>query len=232
MDNSSRLILVEDDESLGYVLSEYLKLKSFEVVWVQNSNEFFQIDEIGSFDLVILDIMIPGVDGFKLALSIQSEWPNLPFLFLTSRAIKVDVLKGLMLGAEDYIIKPVDEEELVLRIQNILKRTNSIPKSTHHFSIGNYIYNYKNQTLRLSGKEIMLTKRENELLYYLFTRMGSLCLRKDILKKLWGKSDYFNRKSMDVFISRLRKYLSGDPSISIENVHGEGFILKQRSKQL
>ncbi len=226
MDKSSRLILVEDDESLGYVLSEYLQLKTFEVKWVQSSNGFLQIGDIGDYDLVILDIMIPGIDGFNLARTIKNNWPHVPFLFLTSRAIKVDVLKGLMLGAEDYIIKPVDEEELVLRIQNILKRTNSKAISNNHFTVGKYFYNYQNQTLRINDREITLTKRENELFYFLLSRKGTLCLRKDILIKLWGKSDYFNRKSMDVFISRLRKYLSDDPTISIENVHGEGFILK------
>lgn len=228
------ILLVEDDTSLGYLLSEYLIMKGFKVVWAKNGNEALRILGKQPIDLAILDVMMPEMDGFTLAAKINDNHPGLLFLFLTSRSMKIDVLKGFALGAVDYLKKPIDEEELVVRLDNLLKRfqpnkikgeqhPDGVPKS---IVIGKYVFVPANLSLTINGTVITLTTRENELLLYLANRRNQLCSHKDILLALWGKNDYFNRKSLNVFISHLRKYLEQDPSISIENIHNQGFILK------
>ncbi|MEZ4776336.1 MAG: response regulator transcription factor [Bacteroidia bacterium] len=230
-----KILLIEDDASLGYLLSEYLKIKDYTVEWADNGRKGFELILQNHYDLCILDVMMPEMDGYTLAVEIKKNKPQLPFLFLTARSMKIDVIKGLSLGAEDYIKKPVDEEELLLRIKLILRRTGlqaQHPPSREDdqpVMLGNYAYHFKNQELTLDDTVVRLTTRENELLQFLVKNEGMLCDRKEILTTIWGKSDYFNRKSMDVFISKLRKYLSGDPRINIENVHGKGFIFSVKS---
>ncbi|MDX2248352.1 MAG: response regulator transcription factor [Bacteroidia bacterium] len=232
-----KIILIEDDASLGYLLSEYLKLKDYTVEWADNGRKGFDRILQNDYDLCILDVMMPEMDGFTLAAEIKKVKPLLPFLFLTAKSLKIDVIKGLSLGAEDYIKKPVEEEELVLRIKLILRRTglqSSLPEKPvkpAKISLGHYSYHTENQELIFNDTVVRLTQRENELLLFLVKNQGRLCDRKEILNTLWGKPDYFNRKSMDVFISKLRKYLSGDPRISIENVHGKGFIFSIKTNQ-
>ena len=228
MVKKTKILLVEDDESLGYLLSEYLKIKEFEVSWSKNGKEALHLIEKYIQHLVILDIMLPDIDGFTLASKIKIGYPDIPFIFLTARSLKVDVLKGFSLGAMDYLKKPIDEEELVTRINVLLSRIpkpidDGNEKNIHH--LGKYILDSKNHKLMVSGECLSLTARENELLLYLFKNRNELCTHKEILDLLWGKNDYFNRKSLNVFISRLRKYLKKDPSISIENLHTKGFIL-------
>lgn len=228
------ILLVEDDSSLGYLLSEYLTMKGFKVVWAKNGNGALLILGKQPIDLAILDIMMPEMDGFTLAAKLNDNHPGLLFLFLTARSMKIDVLKGFALGAVDYLKKPIDEEELVVRIDNLLKRFQAAkgndaaqPESiSKNYTIGNYVFIPANLSLAINGKIITLTTRENELLLYLANRKNQLCSHKDILMALWGKNDYFNRKSLNVFISHLRKYLEQDPSISIENIHNQGFVLK------
>ncbi|MEZ4825052.1 MAG: response regulator transcription factor [Bacteroidia bacterium] len=230
-----KILLLEDDDSLGYLLSEYLRLKDFTVDWAGNGKKGLDLIHQKNYDLCILDVMMPEMDGFTLAAEIKKLKPSLPFLFLTAKSMKVDVIRGLSLGAEDYIKKPVDEEELVLRIKLILRRTALAARgappavASPVLHLGSYIYHTENQELILNDTTTRLTGRENELLFYLVKNQGKLCDRKEILNTIWGKSDYFNRKSMDVFISRLRKYLSGDSRIQIENVHGKGFIFSVKS---
>tara|TARA_R110002051_G_scaffold49428_2_gene96503 strand:+ start:3121 stop:3822 length:702 start_codon:yes stop_codon:yes gene_type:complete len=229
MEKEYSILLVEDDPSLGYLLTEYLKMKGFLLTWAKSGKEGLKNIESSYFDLAILDVMMPEMDGFTLAAKIQVLAPELPFLFLTARSLKIDVLKGFSLGAVDYLKKPIDEEELVVRIESLLSRLVKKTDVTHehkNYSIGKYQLNSINQELSFGTEVVSLTNRENELLVYLVNNTNQLCSHKDILVHLWGKNDYFNRKSLNVFVSHLRGYLSKDPRIKIDNVHGQGFILK------
>lgn len=226
----NKILLVEDDDSLGYLLSEYLRIKSFEVFWAQTGKKALELIEEQIHDLIILDVMLPDIDGFTLANKLQAKYPEIPFIFLTARSLKIDVLKGFSLGAVDYLKKPLDEEELVARIHSLLSRihpSQSVsPSKKDVYKIGEYEFNSKSHELNYKGELIQLTGRENDLLLYLVENKNKLCSHKDILVHLWGKNDYFNRKSLNVFISHLRKYLKNDPTIKIENMHKRGFILK------
>jgi len=229
INNSNNILLLEDDETLGYLLSEYLGMNGFKVSWAKTSVKCLQLLEEEGFDLAILDVMLPDIDGFSLAQKINSSHPNLPFLFLTARSLKVDVLKGFSLGAVDYLKKPIDEEILVVRIKALLARIHesaSKHKINDAYKIGDYLFNVNNQELRYNDNKATLTHRESQLLLFLLEHSNTLCTHKEILVHLWGKNDYFNKKSLNVFVTRLRKYLAYDPSIKIENVHSRGFILK------
>ena len=222
-----RILLVEDDTSLGYLLSEYLKMKGMDVVWEQKASNVLPLLEAEAFDLLILDVMMPDMDGFTLGARIHERFPRIPFLFLTAKSMKIDVLKGFSVGAVDYLKKPIDEEELVVRIETLLSRMTPVSEVVDTLSIlGGYQYDVENQCLRFGTDELQLTSRENELLGYLFRHRNRLCTHGDILKRIWGRNDYFNRKSLNVFITRLRKHLEKDPELRIENVHGQGFILR------
>ncbi|MEM1340091.1 MAG: response regulator transcription factor [Bacteroidota bacterium] len=228
MEKSNRILLVEDEESLGYLLVEYLNMKGFLVHLATQGKAAMALLDRREFDLAILDVTLPEMDGFTLARKIQEDYPGLPFLFLSARSLKVDVLKGFSLGAVDYLKKPIDEEELVVRINAILSRIQPKPQKAKRatFQLGRYRFDPENQQLALGANERQLTTRESELLRVLAGNMNSLCSHRDILTELWGENDYFNRKSLNVFITRLRKYLEEDKGIRIENVHGKGFILK------
>ncbi len=222
----TKILLVEDDSTLGYILKEYLEMKDFSVTWTKNGVEGLQALTQSTFDLCILDVMMPEMDGFTMAQEARKLGYSIPLLFLTAKSLKVDVLKGFSLGADDYIIKPVEEEELVARIHAILKRaTNTSQQEISHFSIGDYEFDSSNQKLSYQGEDKYLTERESQVLKLLCINKGNLLSRQYVLQAIWGKSDYFNRRSMDVFISKLRKYLSKDERIQIMNVHGSGFIL-------
>ena len=232
MEKEYSILLVEDDPSLGYLLTEYLKMKGFQLTWAKSGKEGLKNIESNYYDLAILDVMMPEMDGFTLAGKIQNVAPELPFLFLTARSLKIDVLKGFALGAVDYLKKPIDEEELVVRIESLLSRLGKKTVVVHedkNYVIGKYRLNSINQELRFENEVTSLTSREKELLVYLVNNTNQLCSHKDILIHLWGRNDYFNRKSLNVFVSHLRRYLSKDPSIRIDNVHGQGFILKVNS---
>lgn len=229
MENKYKLILVEDDASLGYLLSEYLGMKGFGVTWTKNAQEALKKIETNVFDLAILDVMLPDMDGFELSQKVKAINPELPFLFLTARSLKIDVLKGFSLGAVDYLKKPIDEEELVVRINALLSRLVSNPDSEPqetNFKIGDYTLNTESFELRYNTEPIKLTGKEFDLLTLLAKNMNQLCTHKEILTTIWDKNDYFNKKSLNVFISHLRKHLSRDPRISIVNVNRRGFMLK------
>jgi len=225
---ANRLLLVEDEEALGYLLTEYLGMKGFKVVWAKNGEEALETIKKETFDLAILDVMMPKMDGFALAERMQLNNTALPFIFLTARSLKIDVLKGFSLGAVDYLKKPIDEEELVVRIRAILSRLQPLDSTQvdDSFKIGRYTIDGQNQKLIFENDFVTLTTRETELLKLLAANKNNLCSHKDILTKLWGDNDYFNRKSLNVFITRLRNYLKNDNNIKIENVHGKGFILR------
>lgn len=222
---TTKILLVEDDTTLGYILKEYLEMKDFSVTWTKNGVEGLQALAQSTFDLCILDVMMPEMDGFTMAQEARKLGHSIPLLFLTAKSLKVDVLKGFSLGADDYIIKPVEEEELVARIHAILKRSTTSQPEPSFFTIGAYEFDSSNQKLSYQGDDKYLTERESQVLKLLCINKGNLLSRQYVLKAIWGKSDYFNRRSMDVFISKLRKYLSKDERIQIMNVHGSGFIL-------
>ena len=220
-----RILLVEDNDTLGYVLKEYLEIKNFAVEWAQDGKAGFKCFRKNGYDLCILDIMLPEIDGFALAEKIKAADAAMPIIFLTAKSLKIDKLKGFNLGADDYVVKPVDEEELVARIRAVLNRTKKTEGDDAIFQIGHYTFDVANQKLFSTEVEQYLTEMEAQLLKLLCLSKGNLVGRQFMLKNIWGKSDYFTRRSMDVFISRLRKYLSGDPRIKITNIHGSGFIL-------
>ncbi len=224
-----KLILVEDDASLGYLLTEYLGLKHFDVTWKKSGSEALSYMQSNAYDLAILDVMLPDMDGFELAKKMKSICPELPFLFLTARSMKIDVLKGFSLGAVDYLKKPLDEEELVVRITTLLTRLAAVAtdefQGSYH-TIGSYLLNVATMELSFGQDSIKLTGKECDLLVFLFLNRNQLCTHKEILTTIWDKNDYFNKKSLNVFISHLRKYLAHDKNINIANVHGRGFILQ------
>lgn len=232
MTESRKILLVEDDESLGYLLSEYLKMKDFDVQWAKNGKAALGIIEKDDFDLMVIDVMMPEMDGFTLAQEIKKDFPDTPFIFLTSRSLKIDVLKGFSLGAVDYLKKPIDEEELVVRL-NTLLQTLASSKDNHKetkalkYDIGDYVFDVqKQEVIYKNGEHRKLTLRENKLLELLVRKQDELCTHKEILNSLWGQNDFFAKKSLNVFISHLRKFLDKDPSIKIENLHNQGFIFK------
>lgn len=222
-----QILLVEDNESLGMMLQDYLQLKGLHITWVTDGLKGWEAFENQNFDLCILDVMMPKMDGYTLAGKMKTTRPETPLVFLTAKSMKVDVLQGFNLGADDFIKKPVDEEELLARIKAILGRSKPASPADNIgiMPIGLYQFDVSNQKLCINDHLRILTKREADLLNMLASHANKLTKRDVILKTLWGKNDYFNRKSMDVFITRLRKYLSADPTIRLENVHGSGFIL-------
>ncbi len=229
--NDIVILLVEDDQNLGYLLQKYIELHDFKVHWVKNAEQALKIMENQTIDLCILDVNLPGLDGFNLAIKIRQLQADQPFIFLTARNLKTDKLYGFKLGSDDYMTKPIDEEEMMARIRAVLNRTQKRQNSTTLntiYQIGKYQFDYPNRKLNFQDSTQHLTSRENELLKLLYDHKNNILDRKTTLKQLWGEADYFKRKSMDVYISRLRKYLNKDPEINIHNVHGKGFILSEK----
>ena len=221
------ILLVEDDQTLGFLLKEYLEMRDFQVTWAANGADGLRQFNERDYDLCLLDVMMPAIDGFTLAELIRNRNARVPLVFLTAKSMTADVLKGFKIGADDYIKKPVNEEELVARLTAVLKRTNATapPEKKENYRIGQYEFDAQNFRLHLNENIRQLTEREADVLRLLVAKKGTLVTRDYVLETLWGKSDYFNRKSMDVFISRLRKYLADDENIKIQNIHGSGFVL-------
>jgi len=226
-----RILLVEDDPSFGYILSEYLLLQGFEVLWAKSGGEALERLSRHQFNLAILDIMLPDTLGFDLAQAIRKNSPALPFIFLSARSLKIDKLKGYKVGAMDYITKPVDEELLLAKINALIGKNNLSTPTTTQYQIGHYAFNVPLQQLAMDDRTTKLTSRETALLELLCQHENQLLPRKKALQEIWGSVDEFSRKSMDVFISHLRKYLSGDESVSIVNIHGNGFVLKTENRR-
>jgi len=230
----TRILLVEDDSNLGDVLRDYLELQEYEVVRAMDGVEGLESFRLQPFDLLILDVMLPRKDGFTLASEIRMINHQVPIIFLTARGQTEDRVTGFKAGCDDYITKPFSSEELELRIGAILRRcrtmeTNgqSIPLNNGSvFVLGKYTFDSANHELRIDDKRIGLTTKEVELLRVLYSHKNQLITREKTLKAVWGSDNYFIGRSMDVFITKLRKYLKDDPDISIVNVHGTGFRLE------
>jgi DNA-binding response OmpR family regulator len=221
------ILLVEDDIDLQKVLAQYLELSGFTVHAANHGKHGLELFQKHHTDLCILDVMMPVMDGFTLAGEIRSLDPAMPIVFLTAKNQKEDRLKGLKIGADDYITKPFEAEELVLRLHNILRRVGKEKEGlVQTASIGNLQISYNELIIRDNDNSYNLTPRESELLRYLMDRPNTLLTREQILEELWGQNDYFLGRSMDVFISRLRKYLQSEPSVSLETKRGVGFIFK------
>ena len=225
------IFLVEDDQNFGSVLKAYLEMHDFETTWnMSGKNALVDFSE-RSYDLCILDIMLPAVDGFTLAKDIRKIRKGTPIIFLTAKTLKEDILKGYELGADDYITKPFDSEVLLCKIRAILRRNKVIPEdpdTPEIFVIGKYRFDFSTRTLHNEDSEQKLSPRESELLKMLCQYKNEVLPRDLALRTIWGDDNYFTTRSMDVFVSKLRKYLSEDPSIEIRNVHGSGYRLMER----
>jgi len=220
----TKLLLVEDDRDLGNVLFQYLKLQQFDIVLARTGEEGLDLFKNNDVGLCLLDIMLPGMDGISLAIKLRDIAPDVPIIFLTARTSKEDILKGLKLGADDYITKPFEPEELVLRINNILKRAGKTDQDL--ITLGNF--NFYPEKLQLTGygENYRLTQKEAELFKFMAMNKNIILKREYILVELWGEDDYFLGRSLDVFISRLRKYLKPEKSVEIETIRGVGYLFK------
>lgn len=221
-----KILLAEDDENLGSLLKEYLKAKSFDADWVNDGEKAIKKFETGSYDICVLDVMMPVKDGFTLAKEIRMMNRDMPIIFLTAKSMKEDVFEGFSIGADDYITKPFSMEELLYRIEAILRRTkgNGATKQSV-YTIGKYQFDTNKQLLKFGEDSHKLTTKESELLKLLCNNANQILERNFALKTIWIDDNYFNARSMDVYITKLRKYLKEDPSIEIMNIHGKGYKL-------
>ena len=226
-----KILIAEDDPNLGYVVKDSLEGEGFDVTLCTDGIHGIQQFQKTTYDICVLDIMMPKKDGFSLAKDIRNLDENMPIIFLTAKSLKEDVIKGFMHGADDYVIKPFSIEELSMRIKAILRRTRSEEEgesSRDNFIIGQYELIYKDLQLKGPHEDRKLTRKEADVLKILSMNQNKLLTREILLNVVWGNDDYFSGRSMDVFISRLRKYLSQDPNVKINNIHGEGFRLEVR----
>ena len=224
----SRILLVEDDRNLGDVLRDLLEIKGYAVTLSRDGEEALLAYGKEPFDLGLIDVMLPKMDGFALAKAIRKGNRRVPLIFLTAKAMKEDRIEGFKIGGDDYITKPFDTEELLLRIEAVLRRSRDAAGGGPNdpvFAIGGYRFDPENRTLEFKGKKALLTQKESDLLQ-LFARHRDEILERDaVLNAIWGREGYFAARSMDVYISKLRKVLAGDPRIEIRNIHGRGFKL-------
>lgn len=233
---NGNILLVEDDENLGTLLSEYLNSKGYETTLANDGEKGLRKFLNQSFDMCILDVMMPVKDGFTLAKEIREINTDIPIVFLTAKSMKDDALEGFTLGADDYITKPFSMEVLLMRIKAILRRSveGGLSKDKTTFEVGSYLFDSERRVLSREGKEEKLTSKENDLLKLLAMSDGKTLERKAALMLIWGDDNYFNSRSMDVYITKLRKYLKADENIEIINIHGKGFklyIRKEENKQ-
>jgi len=221
-----RILLAEDDENLGLLLKEYLEVKGYETALFTDGDHAYKGFVTDHFDLCLLDVMMPVKDGFTLAREIRQLNSDIPIVFLTAKSMKEDVIEGFRTGADDYITKPFSMEELLFRIEAILRRTKgSETDNQQELQIGKYIFDTKKQELRLGDKVQKLTTKESELLRLLYNHRNQILERNFALRTIWMDDNYFNARSMDVYITKLRKYLKDDPSVEIINIHGKGYRL-------
>jgi DNA-binding response OmpR family regulator len=223
-----KVLLAEDDRDFGNILSQYISISGFEVTLARDGKEAWDLFSQAKPDLCVLDVMMPEMDGFTLGEKIKQAHPEIPIIFLTAKSLKEDIVRGLKIGADDYITKPFDPEVLILRINNILKRAYS--SANDEFRISNTVLKFNTLELICGNIKEKLTLKEAQLLRYFIVNKDKILAREDILTEIWGEDDYFLGRSMDVFISRLRKYISEDKNLDIRTVRGTGFILEEINK--
>ena len=223
------IFLVEDDLSFGAVLKSYLELNDYKVTWVDDGK--FAIDKFRSdnYHICILDVMLPNVDGFTIGKEIRKINKDIPMVFLTAKTLKEDILKGYNVGADDYVTKPFDTEVLLCKVRAIIKRQSTAPANNEViFEIGSYKFDSKLRQVVRDGVKQNLSPKESDLLKLLCQNKNELLPRETALQTIWGDDGYFTARSMDVFVTKLRKYLTDDPSVEIKNIHGSGFSLEIR----
>jgi DNA-binding response OmpR family regulator len=228
MENKTKVLLAEDDKNLGNILKTYLEAKGFPTVLCANGKEALESFKRSEFDFCILDIMMPVMDGFTLAKEIRKIDKDIPFLFLTAKAMQEDKILGFEVGADDYLTKPFSMEELLLRIKAILRRSadiNKTDKENPFYYFGKYQFDFNRQMLIFGSNQQKLTSKEAELLRLLCENVNNVLDRSVALNRIWYDDSYFNARSMDVYITKLRKYLKDDPEVELINVHGVGFKL-------
>lgn len=227
MISKPHIFLVEDDLSFGAVLKSYLEINDFDVDWVEDGQHALARFHKASFDICILDVMLPHVDGFTIGTEIRKTNSGIPILFLTAKSLRDDVLKGYRIGADDYITKPFDTEVLIFKLKAILKRQSGIQsKDSDFYQIGSYLFDCKLRTLDHENVKQKLSPKEAELLKMLCENQNELLPRETALKRIWGDDGYFTARSMDVYLTKLRKLLIEDPRVEIRNIHGSGFMLE------
>jgi len=228
-----RILLAEDDANLGFVIQDNLRSNGYKVTLCPNGDIALKTFAGEKFDLCILDVMMPKKDGFAVAETIRDVNKDIPIVFLTAKTMQTDKVKGFTLGADDYITKPFDFQEFILRIESILRRSQlvaeNIDEKIENYSIGAYNFDVKNQVLIHPKENKKLTKKETRILSFLCENINDIASRELILKSIWGNDDYFSGRSLDVFISKLRKYLAADKNIQITNIHGVGFKLEVKA---
>ncbi len=228
MNKKQRLFLVEDDYNFGAVLKSYLEMNDYFVLWIEDGRDALEEYKSDKFDICVLDIMLPNKDGFTIAKEIRMLQPNAPIIFLTAKTLKEDILHGFTIGADDYITKPFDSEILLHKIKAILNRRSGADSSYgehDEFRIGKFNFNYKLRTLSLQESVSRLSPKEAELLKMLCLQKNNVLSKEIALNSIWSDSSYYTSRSMDVFIVKLRKFLSGDPSIKIITIRGSGYSL-------
>lgn len=219
-----KILLAEDDLNLGVLLVDYLETEGFDVKLCKDGELALKVFQGNVFDLCLLDVMMPKMDGFSLAKEIRTKDKKMPIIFITAKSLKEDKLNGYGLGADDYVTKPFDEEELLWKIKAVIRRIPESKTGTEIITIGKYAFDFDNQSLILEDKTRRITEKECDILNYLFRHRNKVVKREEMLKELWGENDYFLGRSLDVFITKIRKYLKEDKELSIENVFGVGFI--------
>lgn len=221
---SITILYVEDELSLGKITNDTLKKNGFNVIWAKDGKEALEIILKSKIDIAVIDIMMPKLDGFNLVIEIRKTNNLLPILFLTARVLTEDVIKGFEIGGNDYMKKPFSIEELIIRIKELVKR-NKISNPLNTYLIGKYTFNYVRMEITLQDQKISLTHRENEIIKRLYLKANEIVSRTEILIDLWGDDSYYNGRSLDVFITKIRKYFSEDQSIAIKNIRGVGYKL-------
>jgi DNA-binding response OmpR family regulator len=224
-----KVLLAEDDRDFGNILSQYVSISGFEVILARDGKEAWDLFQKEKPDICVLDVMMPEMDGFTLGEKIKEIQPEVPLIYLTAKSLKEDIVRGLKIGADDYITKPFDPEVLILRINNILKRAYS--SSNDEYKISNTVLKINSLELICGNTREKLTLKEAQLLRYFIVNKNKVLAREDILTEIWGEDDYFLGRSMDVFISRLRKYITEDKNLDIRTVRGTGFILEELNKE-
>ncbi len=234
MYSKEKILIVEDDLDLGYLLMEFLESEGYQIKLCRDGATGWNYFKKEKYDLCILDIMMPKLDGFNFAKRIQACSNTIPYLFLTARTLKEDRLRGYAFGAEDYLVKPFDEEELLCKIKVILRRQVKLKSKQlpEQFRIGKFYFDYTRQEISIDGRVKRITEKETEILRLLCIHKNRILKRDEAVERIYGKRDYFLGRSFDVFISRIRKLLKEDPQVSIENVFKVGFILNDGKREM